>query len=101
MFNLLSLLKKIVLREVILKKGVKLHLLSTIKSRGKVVVGDYTNFAGPVTVQGSSNLTIGKFCAVGRGVKIITSNHDINEQTCNSNFVNNLILSCLYQQKVL
>jgi virginiamycin A acetyltransferase len=39
-------------------------------------IGDYTRINGPITIKGDLKVKIGKYCAIGSDVKIISSNHD-------------------------
>lgn len=41
-------------------------------------IGCGTKINGPIVIKGMSPCTIGKYCAIGDGVRIITSNHKIN-----------------------
>jgi virginiamycin A acetyltransferase len=39
-------------------------------------VDAHTTFSGPLVVRGSGSLRIGKYCAIGDELRVITSNHD-------------------------
>jgi virginiamycin A acetyltransferase len=54
---------------------------SLIKSR--FIIGRGTGISGRLSVRGSGTLEIGKHCAIGRDVKIITSGHDPNVPAMN------------------
>jgi len=41
----------------------------------KITIGDYTRINGKIQIIASGEATIGKYCAIGRDVLIITSNH--------------------------
>lgn len=57
-----------------LGKGVYLAYGSPIYS--KTVIGDYTRINGKITIKGGKQpVTIGKYCAFGSDIKIITANH--------------------------
>ncbi|WP_289098618.1 CatB-related O-acetyltransferase [uncultured Pseudoalteromonas sp.] len=53
-------------------------------------VGDYTRINGPILIKGKGEAVIGRLCAIGENVKIITQNHDI---TCH-------LLSLSVQKKI-
>lgn len=42
----------------------------------KMIINSGSRINGPITVKGRGILTIGKYCAFGENVRIITSNHD-------------------------
>ena len=51
-------------------------------SRGSVIrsvlsVEEGVRVNGPISIRGRGRVTIGKYCAIGDGVKIITQNHDV------------------------
>jgi len=43
----------------------------------ELFVGDHTRINGPITIRGRRSCEIGKFCAIGYFVSIITTNHDM------------------------
>ena len=43
----------------------------------KCVVGVFTRINGPIEIKGTAACFIGKYCAIGDGVRIITDNHDM------------------------
>lgn len=45
------------------------------------IIGDGTRINGPITIKGRGTCTLGKYCALGADIKIITSNH--NSETVN------------------
>lgn len=49
---------------------------SIIKS--PVRVGEHTNINGPVHFQGKSKIQIGRYCAIGANLRIVTTNHNIH-----------------------
>ncbi len=49
-----------------------------IKSKDNLQVGDMTFHNGNFNVSGDQKVKIGKYCAFGKNVSIITSNHDYN-----------------------
>lgn len=63
-------------RQIRIGKNVHIHSSSLIQS--SVDIGDYTGIAGKIEIKGGANATIGKFCAIGSDIKIITTNHKIN-----------------------
>ncbi len=46
-------------------------------------MGRWSGIAGPFLVKGASRCTIGMFCALGDGIHIVTSNHDMNRANVN------------------
>jgi virginiamycin A acetyltransferase len=42
----------------------------------KIVIGDYTRINGPINIRGSAQCRIGKYCAFGYGIHILTTNHE-------------------------
>ena len=73
------------------KKGYQRSGCSTIIEQGQNVffpvqstvtvprlsIGDYTRINGPVIVRGKQECSVGKYCAIGVGVTVLTTNHDI------------------------
>lgn len=55
------------------KRGVKLSPGSQIQSATKI--GHGTRINGPIFIKGKGTCTIGRYCAFGSDVKIVTSNH--------------------------
>jgi virginiamycin A acetyltransferase len=56
-------------------KGVFIHWDSRIK-RG-TIIGDYTRINGPILIKGRTRVDIGKYCAIGWNVAIISTNHPL------------------------
>lgn len=56
--------------KIFIKKG------SVIKSR--TIIKSGTRINGRISIKGGGGLEIGKYCALGEDIHIITSNHDIN-----------------------
>lgn len=53
------------------------------KISSPVQIGDGTRINGRITIKGAGKITLGKYCAIGADVKIISSNHnpsDVNLQ---------------------
>ena len=44
----------------------------------QVTIGDFTRFSGPFRARGAGTLDIGKYCAIGTDLHVITSNHIMN-----------------------
>ena len=63
-------------KNVFIGKGVFVHWDSRIK--GDTVIGDYTRINGPILIKGKGRVEIGKYCAIGEDVRIITTNHLTN-----------------------
>lgn len=59
-----------------LGKGVFVHWNSTIKSR--IRIGNYSRINGTISISGDGKVIIGKYCAIGTYVTIITTNHGMN-----------------------
>ena len=45
----------------------------------RLVVGDNTRINGPIVIRGQDECFIGKYCALGYNITIITTNHDISK----------------------
>lgn len=87
--NIFVLLKtRLLYKYASLKFGssVYLHHNSEIKTSVEIKDGTYIN--GKIRILGSSKVTIGKYCAIGSGVRIISSNHDISHANLQYNFEN-------------
>lgn len=60
----------------ILKLGKGVYLAYGSKIYSKTVIGDHTRINGQITIRGGKQpVTIGKYCAFGFDIKIITANH--------------------------
>ena len=70
------ILKDSMLRRRWKKRGVKLSEGSRIESPTEI--GEGTRVNGPISIKGKGACTIGRHCALGADVKIITSNHLID-----------------------
>lgn len=62
-------------------QGVRIGWGGWIKSR--ITVGRGTGIAGRFVVRGAGTLTIGRYCAIGESVRILTSNHDMARLSIN------------------
>jgi acetyltransferase-like isoleucine patch superfamily enzyme len=58
---------------VTLGEGCRIALGSKLSSQTKI--GDFTNVTGPSVFKGSAPIVIGKYCAIGEAVRVISSNH--------------------------
>ncbi|OGG26699.1 hypothetical protein A2960_00810 [Candidatus Gottesmanbacteria bacterium RIFCSPLOWO2_01_FULL_39_12b] len=67
-----------------LGNNVYLPILSDIKTA--VTIGNGTGINGKITIMGGSKVSIGKYCAIGSDVKIISSNHDVRYANLQSKF---------------
>ncbi|MEZ8225880.1 CatB-related O-acetyltransferase [Vibrio splendidus] len=56
---------------VFISKGSKISSNTTI--------GEYTRINGPIVIKGKGSVSIGRFCALGDSIRIITQNHDMSE----------------------
>lgn len=63
-------------KRVCIEKKAFLPLSSTISS--ETYIGYATGITGKITIKGTAKATIGKYCAIGDNVKIITDNHNMN-----------------------
>lgn len=72
--------------KLILGSDVYVHHSSEIRSYIEIGHGTYIN--GGVRILGTSKIKIGKYCAIGSGVRIISSNHDISHANLQYNFEN-------------
>ena len=65
-------------RKTIIEVGENVFLPNQAKiTVPRFVVGDNTRINGPIVVRGQETCFIGKYCAVGYHITIITTNHDI------------------------
>ena len=66
-------------RQTIIESGKNVFLPYQTKiGAPRFVVGDNTRINGPIMVRGQEECFIGKYCALGYHVTIITTNHDIS-----------------------
>lgn len=60
----------------------RLHETVTVPYGSRVIEGCYidahTTFSGPFTVRGSGSFTMGRYCAVGDELRVVTSNHEMH-----------------------
>ena len=56
---------------------VRLAAGSSFGGHATTTIGDHTWFAGPVTVDGEGRADFGRWVAIGTGLAIITSDHDV------------------------
>jgi acetyltransferase-like isoleucine patch superfamily enzyme len=61
--------------------GVRIGRRSWIKSPIRMGEGSWMGWG--CSVRGDGNLVIGKYCAIGESVRVITSNHDMDRLTMN------------------
>lgn len=61
------------LKKVSIGKDVFINWNSKIRSG--TVIGDYTRIGGPIVIKEKGKVIIGKYCAIGWDVKIISANH--------------------------
>jgi virginiamycin A acetyltransferase len=47
-------------------------------SMKQLILGDHTRISGPIRIVGAETVTIGKYCAMGSHISIISSNHKMN-----------------------
>ncbi len=80
--------KDLLLRRYWKKRGVKLSPGSRIESETEI--GRGTRINGPISIKGKGACVIGRHCALGADVKIITSNHLVD-------FAN---LQCALQRRI-
>lgn len=62
---------------------------SRVKAR--LVVGEGTRINGPIVVKGGAPCRIGKYCALGDGVRIITSDHGTGLVNLNANLQKRIV----------
>lgn len=56
--------------------GTKVPLGSVVTPR--TAIGDGTGFTGPVFVEGPAHVSFGPWCAIGHGLRVITTAHNID-----------------------
>lgn len=66
--NIFLKLSHVNLKGVYISKGSNIY--------AKMIIDSGSRINGPITVKGRGTLTVGKYCAFGDNVRIITSNHD-------------------------
>ena len=59
-----------------LGKGVQLQFDSILKSP-YIAIGDWTRINGVINIRGNENCVVGKYCAFGYGIHILTTNHSV------------------------
>lgn len=69
--------------------GIKIGVGSWIKC--KAAIGTGTGIGWGFCVRGAGELTIGKHCAIGENVRVITSNHDMNRMAISYILQNKLL----------
>ncbi len=79
---------KDVVRYITRGKNVKYPIRSRIAVDAEIGIG--TRINGPITIKGKGDCSIGKYCAIGDGVKIITSNHATNFANLQCNLQNRM-----------
>lgn len=67
-----------------LGKDVYLALGSKIQSPTNI--GDHTRINGPIVIRGSATVSIGKYCAIGQNVRLISDNHIIHRPSIQVKF---------------
>ncbi len=77
---------------------------ATYVSRGsrivaKTVLGDGTRIIGPCVLKGSEPIVIGRYCAIGDGVRIISSNHETNRANLQRHLQSRLGFGALRQSR--
>ncbi len=66
-------------KHVYLTLGKDAYLPHNSEIKTAVEIGDGTGINGPIRILGGAKVSIGKYCAIGSGVKISSSNHDISK----------------------
>lgn len=59
-------------------KGGNVFIAKGSRVLSRTFIGDYTRINGPILVKGKGEVRIGRLCAIGENVKIITQNHDVS-----------------------
>jgi virginiamycin A acetyltransferase len=66
-------------RRTVIELGENVFLSSDAKiTVPRFTVGDHTRVNGPILVRGREECSIGKYCALGYHITIVTTNHDIS-----------------------
>lgn len=84
--NLYLHLRCIPLKHVYLKLGKDSYLPYNSEIKTAVEIGDGTGINGKIRILGGERVIIGKYCAIGSDVKIISSNHNIKKANLQSKF---------------
>jgi len=58
------------------KYGIHISPGSKLMCR-KIAIGVFTRINGPIVIKGSEKCVIGKYCAFGDGIRIITNSHNL------------------------
>ncbi len=62
-------------RRALARRGIVISPGSRILSRD-VTIGPFTRVNGPIVIKGAGACRIGRYCAFGDGIHIVTGNHD-------------------------
>lgn len=74
-------------RTVNITTGTNVFLPADLKvSIPSLIVGDHSRLNGPAIFRGHERCTIGKYCAIGYNLSILTSDHDIHRACLQNNF---------------
>ena len=67
-------------RRTVIESGRNVFLPNEAKiTVPRCVIGDHTRINGPIVIRGQEDCFIGKYCAFGYHVTIITTNHDTSK----------------------
>jgi acetyltransferase-like isoleucine patch superfamily enzyme len=84
-----KLIVKFINRFIVVKK----YVPSEIKSSHKLIAGKMSFHNGNLDIRGDQEVFIGSYCAFGKNVSIITSNHDYNYLSIQGTFYNHYFQS--------
>lgn len=73
-----SSLKGFLLKYFNLKDSTGIFVCKGSRISNGTIIGDGTRINGKILIKGSGNTEIGKYCALGEDIKIISSNHEMN-----------------------
>ena len=84
--NIFLIIKSLPLKHVYLRLGKDSYLPFNSEIKTAVEIGDGTGINGKIRIIGGSKVIIGKYCAIGSDIKIISSNHDISKANLQAKF---------------
>ncbi len=78
-------------------KGVCVPGGSLIESETEI--GDYTKIDGPIVIKGNERVEIGKYCAIGDDVRVISTNHQVHHANVQLTLHNRHGFECLIESR--
>ena len=88
--NILNRIKFILIKYMNFKGG-NVFIAKGSKISSFTQIGDFTRVNGSIVIKGKGRVKIGRLCAIGDGVRIITQNHDISQYLLSLNVQKKLL----------